>query len=107
MPVRTYALIALLAAGCLPRRVEAPTPIETATAAVNLTDRALALAIEADPSQGWEQTVRAVELAADAVRRRDKVCDTLPALQLVASRVKCEQCFRMIAAAKDVMQCPN
>ena len=99
--------LVLLAVSCAPRPVEPPSRIEVATMAVNWTDEALALAIEASPQRDWEPAVRAVEAAAIAVRRREDVCEALPALQLVASTVRCEKCFDAIAAAKEALECPN
>lgn len=101
-------LIMLSASGCFSGRpVKAPTTIEVANAAVNLTDDAVSAAIVAYPNVDFGKAVDAVDAALVAVKKRDQICDTLPALQLAASTVKCEKCFDLITIAKETLACPQ
>ncbi len=101
-------VIALGVSVCVPRQpAEAPTPIEIATAAVNLTDEALVIAVETNPNADWLPSVIAVEKTMWAIRSKGDICDTLPALQLVASRTGCEKCLTLVAAAKESLSCPQ
>ena len=107
--ILVFALTLPAMSGCEKRvnNVSAPTPIEAATMAVNFTDEALALAIEANPERDWKKSVAVVVVAADVVRKAGDICDALPELQLVASAIKCEKCFVAVATAKEALKCPN
>jgi len=100
-------LIAIGFVACVATKPATPTTVEIATAAVNLTDEALAVAIQADPTREWLPEIIAVERTMNAIRCRGDVCDTLPALQLVATTTQCEKCFELVAAAKDALSCPQ
>jgi hypothetical protein len=96
---------------CTNQTPKFPKALEAATAAVNLTDTALATAIQMkDPAPAelltvWEPRVDAVDAAMNAVRKGEDVCKTLPGLVSVAVAVGCVDCVAVINQAKEQLQC--
>lgn len=100
-------LVCLVLTACTPT-AKAPTPIEAATAAINLTDEALAAAIEVAPAGDlpeWTRRVVLLEQAAAVVRVGGKACDVLPDVALVASLIKCAKCGALVRTASEVLSC--
>lgn len=100
-------LVALSITACTDKPTKVPTTIEVVTAAVNLTDEAVAAAIVAYPKVDFGKAVDAIDASMGAIRRREDICETLPALQLAASAVKCDRCFDLITIAKETLACPQ
>lgn len=101
-------LIMLSASGCFSSKpVKAPTTIEVANAAINLTDDAVSAAIVAYPNVDFGKAVDAVDAALLAMKKREGICEALPELQLAASTVKCDKCFDLISIAKETLACPQ
>ena len=109
---RLALLIALTFCGCVPR-AKAPTPIEAATAAVNLTDEAMAIAMNALPPQTpaqlvvWEDRVRWLEDAAAAVRTAKNSCSALARVITVADAIACKPCAAAVESARKGLACPT
>jgi len=100
--------IALNLTACVATKpAEYPTPVEVATAAVNLTDDALSTAIYAEPKKNWLPSVMAIESARNTIKVRGDICDALPSVQLVSSAIKCDKCFALISTAKEALSCPQ
>ena len=100
-------LVALSITACTDKPVKVPTTIEVATAAVNLTDEAVSVAIVAYPKVDFGKAVDAIDASMTAIRKRGDICETLPELQLAASVVKCDKCFDLISVAKETLECPQ
>lgn len=105
--VRALLLAPVLFLGaCTPAKT--PAPLDVATAAINVTDEALAAAIETAPAgelAEWTRRVVLLEKAASVVRARGDVCEALPDVALVASLVHCVPCAKAVQTASEVYQC--
>jgi hypothetical protein len=101
--------LAIILASCTPK-AKAPSPADLATAAIVLTDNALAVAIAVQPAgfdrQPWEDRVAIVEAAADAVGRSAQLCPYVKPLQAVASDILCAKCSMAVTALKEALKCP-
>jgi hypothetical protein len=106
--ILTLVLALILATACTP--AEAPTATDVATAAIVLTDDALAVAIAVQPDgfdrQPWEDRVAIVEAAADAVGKSAQLCPYVKPLQAVASDILCARCSLAVSALKEALKCP-
>lgn len=106
---RTFAVAALLLVACT--TTPAPKAQDVAVAAVAITDRALAAAIELDQSDAeantaaWEARVSVLERAAAAVKTGQDVCEVLPDLARVADSIACKACSTAIETAKEQLKC--
>lgn len=100
-------LLLLLALACTPARE--PKPLDIATAAVVVTDQALAVAITADPNAGsdpkWQYLVDRVKNAAEVVKAAGQFCDIADDLTVVSNLVRCKDCASVITAAKEAAKC--
>lgn len=101
-----FIALSLTACGST-KPAEYPTPVEIATAAVNLTDDALSAAIYTEPEKSWLPSVMAIEAARNTIKVRGDICDALPSVQLVSSAIKCDKCFALISTAKEALSCPQ
>lgn len=100
-------LVCLALTACAPS-AKAPTPIEAATAAINVTDEALAAAIDVAPAGDlplWEGRVATLEKAAAVVRAGGKACDVLPDVAKLADQIHCVKCAALVATASEVLSC--
>jgi hypothetical protein len=95
--------------GCGPAK--APTALDVATAAVVVTDEALAAAIAAYPADAgtdmtpWDNRVAALKKAAEIVEAAGDLCPMLPLLGTIAKEIGCTQCAAPIALAKEQLKC--
>lgn len=107
MFARTILALSMVV-GCSPSPAKQPTAVDLATAAVNLTDEALAFAIEASPPGNlpeWERRVALVRHAAQAVEQGKDLCQAKDDLALVAALVSCGKCLTVIEALEGQLQC--
>lgn len=88
-----------------------PSAYDVATAAVNVTDTALAAAIsvaapvpDADV-EAWQKRLDALERAAAAIRARGDVCEALPGVASVATQIGCAECLRIVIAVERELSC--
>lgn len=90
---------------------KAPTVLEAATVAINLTDEALAAAIDADTdtsvghSNAWLGRVVILEAAARAVRTGEDACTVLPTVGSLAAEIKCKPCAKAVDVATRALGC--
>lgn len=109
MHLARLTLIALaMAAGCS-RPPKQPSAVDLATAAVNLTDEALAFAIDASPPGNvaeWRRRVALLDSAKRAVEAGKGLCTAKDDLSLIASLVSCGKCLAVIEALESELKCP-
>jgi len=107
--VLTGLLVIGVFCGCSPAK--APTALDVATAAVVVTDEALAAAINADwgdagPSgETWKARVEVLKKAAAIVESAKDMCPAIPLLATLATEIGCKQCAAPIAMAKEQLKC--
>ena len=105
---RLTILSLAMAVGCS-RPPKQPTAIDLATAAVNLTDEALAFAIDASPPGNvaeWQRRVALLDSAKRAIESGNGLCTAKDDLALVASLVSCGKCLAVIEALEVELKCP-
>jgi hypothetical protein len=99
-------VIAFCLGGCGERlQAESPTATEVAISAVNLTDTALASAIEARPNSDWLPSVTAIEAARDVINARGDICWALPEVSAVALAIDCKKCVDLTRVAQKALSC--
>lgn len=103
--IRRIGLVLILV-GCTPAK--SPTPLDVATAAINITDEALARAIDVAPAgelPEWTRRVVLLERAASVVRAGGDACEVLPDVALVSSLIHCRPCAVAVLNASEALRC--
>lgn len=107
LKARASLLFLVVLTSCVPAKpAQTPTALQLATGAVVLTDDALALAIEASPSEAWKTYLVALEGVAEAVRTNEDLCaGPLGTLATVASVAKCTRCLQLVDVLEGQLAC--
>ena len=107
---RLTAIVTLALAACVP--VPRPTALETATAAVNITDRALAAALLAADERDtqmdlapWINRESMLRYARDTVAKGADLCTALPIIEAVAVGISCAECLAAVNSAREELSC--